>query len=66
MMLLEADELQYIAQAIDTHIRTHGLTVAAKGIAIITKIQAGIQSNDAQQARSGDPPETKQTDKPSK
>lgn len=38
-MNLTTEELQYILNAIDTHVRQHGLNAAAIGIAISEKIQ---------------------------
>ncbi len=36
---LTMDEAKYIAQAIDTHIKTHGLGVATAGVMIVSKLQ---------------------------
>ncbi len=44
-MQLSPEELQYIVNAIDTHIRTNGLNVAIIGIGIVTKIQTEIETN---------------------
>jgi len=38
-MKLSKDELQYVLNAIDTHIRANGLNVAAIGVLLVQKIQ---------------------------
>lgn len=43
-MNLTAEELQYILNAIDTHVREKGLSVAAFGVAIAGKIQAAAKT----------------------
>ena len=42
-MQLSNEELQYIANTIDTHIRANGLNVAATGIIIVAKIKAHVE-----------------------
>jgi len=36
---LSKPELQYILNAIDTHVRSNGLNVAAVGLTVVAKIQ---------------------------
>ena len=62
-MLLEAEELQYIANAIDTHIRSNGLAVAAQGVAIIAKIQESLRSSQATSSPAKDSEPANEADK---
>lgn len=62
-MLLEAEELQYIANAIDTHIRSNGLAVAAQGVAIIAKIQESLRSSQAKASPASEPKPAEAADK---
>lgn len=34
------DEIQYLLNCIDTHVKTHGLSVATMGVVIVSKMQA--------------------------
>lgn len=34
------DEIQYLLNCIDTHVKTHGLQVATMGVVIVSKMQA--------------------------
>ena len=36
---LTADEIQYLVNSIDTHVKTHGLAVATRGVVILSKLQ---------------------------
>ena len=42
-MQLNPEELQYIVNAIDTQIRTNGLSAATIGVRIVGKIQADAE-----------------------
>ena len=36
------DEIQYLINCIDTHVKTHGLGVATMGVVILSKLQAAV------------------------
>lgn len=47
---LPGDEAQYILDAIDTHVKTHGLKVATRGVVILQKLQgAAAASQEGQE-----------------
>ena len=37
---MTSDEAQYLLNSIDTHVKTHGLAVATRGVMILAKLQA--------------------------
>lgn len=43
-MEFSKEDLQYIVNAIDTHIRANGLAVASKGVMLVTNIQADLKA----------------------
>ncbi len=54
-MKFSKDELQYLLNAIDTHIRANGLNVAAIGVSLVQKIQnAANQLESEEQQNNGD------------
>ncbi len=49
---LTVDETQYLVNAIDTHIKTHGLGVAPIGVVIVSKLQAASQTKSQSSSKS--------------
>lgn len=44
---MTSDEAQYLLDAMDTHVKTHGLRVATAGVMILAKLQAAANSQVA-------------------
>lgn len=42
------DEVQYLLNSMDTHVKTHGLAVATAGVVILVKLQAAASDEDEQ------------------
>lgn len=49
------DEVQYLVDSIDTHIKTHGLKVAMGGVVILGKLQASVNGQGVNEADPSDP-----------
>ena len=59
-MELSRDEMQYILNAVDTHVRTNGLNAAGLGMSVASKIQA-MANGDGQPALKPDEPDAGNT-----
>ena len=43
-MTMTKDEAQYLLDAIDTHVKTHGLRVATGGVVLLAKLQGAFSA----------------------
>lgn len=48
------DEVQYLLNSMDTHLKTHGLSVATAGVVILAKLQAAANGQAAEEAASSE------------
>lgn len=50
---LTKDEIQYLLNALDTHVKAHGLAVAPASVVILTKLQTELQASGGNQGADG-------------
>ena len=50
---LTQDEVQYLLNAMDTHVKTHGLRVATASVVILAKLRTELQASGGDQGVDG-------------